>query len=256
MIEIPDVTGRAHRFQKPPSRVVSLVPSLTETLFDLGVGGSVVGVTEFCIFPAAAAALARVGGTKNPDVDAIRELAPDLVYVNLEENLARHAEAIAAFAPVFATEPKRVVDVVKVIHTLGLIHRASGAAAEWSGRLEALLARAPFASFRFAVPIWRDPWMWCGGDTYVSDLASIAGGTNVLGGEKRYPRHTPEEIAALAPDIVFLPDEPYEFDEADATELGSLAHVIGPFPGHLFTWHGTRTVAGLEFLASNLDEAE
>lgn len=256
MIEISDVTGRTHRFAKPPSRVVSLVPSLTETLFDLGVGACVVGVTEYCIFPSEAAALARVGGTKNPDVEAIRGLAPDLVYVNLEENLARHAEAIAEFAPVFATEPKRVRDVARLVDTLGVIHGASGAAAGWSGRLEAAMARAPFASFRFAVPIWRDPWMWCGGDTYVSDLVSLAGGTNILAGEKRYPRHTPEEIAALAPDIVFLPDEPYEFDEADATELRRIARVIGPFPGHLFTWHGTRTVAGLEFLASRLDEAE
>ena len=256
MIEIPDVTGRAHRFEKPPSRVVSLVPSLTETLFDLGAGGSVVGVTDYCIFPPEAAALARVGGTKNPDVDAIRELAPDLVYVNLEENLARHAEASAAFAPVFATEPKRVMDVVELIETLGLIHGASGAAGDWNRRLGALMARAPFTSFRFAVPIWRDPWMWCGGDTYVSDLVSLAGGTNVLAGERRYPRHTAEEIADLAPDIVFLPDEPYEFDKSDATELSRVARVIGPFPGHLFTWHGTRTVAGLEFLASRLDEAE
>ncbi|MFN2238684.1 MAG: helical backbone metal receptor [Thermoanaerobaculia bacterium] len=256
MIEIPDVTGRAHRFESPPSRVVSLVPSLTETLFDLGLGGSVVGVTEFCIFPSEVAALARVGGTKNPDVDAIRELAPDLVYVNLEENLARHAEAIAAFARVFATEPKSVMDVAGLIETLGVIHGAGGAAAEWNRRLEALMARAPFASFRFAVPIWRDPWMWCGGDTYVSDLVSLAGGTNVLAGKRRYPRHTPEEIASLAPDIVFLPDEPYEFDEADATELSRVSRVIGPFPGHLFTWHGTRTVAGLEFLALRLDEAE
>jgi ABC-type Fe3+-hydroxamate transport system substrate-binding protein len=256
MIEIPDVTGRAHRFEKPPSRVVSLVPSLTETLFDLGVGGSLVGATEFCIFPAAAAGLARVGGTKNPDVDAIRNLAPDLVYVNLEENLLRHAEQIAAFAPVFATEPKRVVEVVKLIETLGVIHDATGAADEWNGRLRALMARAPFSSFRFAVPIWRDPWMWCGGDTYVSDLVSLAGGANVLAGERRYPRHTPEEIAALAPDLIFLPDEPYEFDEADAEELRLVARVVGPFPGHLFTWHGTRTIAGLEFLASRLDEAE
>ena len=256
MIEIPDVTGRRHRFERPPSRVVSLVPSLTETLFDLGVGGSVVGVTEYCIFPSEAAELAGVGGTKNPDVDAIRELAPDLVYVNLEENLARHAEAIAAFAPVFATEPKRVRDVVQLIETLGVIHGASGAATDWNRRLQALVARAPFGSFRFAVPIWRDPWMWCGGDTYVSDLVTLAGGTNVLAGEKRYPRHTPEEIEALAPDLVFLPDEPYQFDEADATELRRLARVIGPFPGHLLTWHGTRTVAGLEFLASRLDEAE
>lgn len=256
MIEIADVTGRLHRFEDPPSRIISLVPSLTETLFDLGLGESVAGVTDFCIFPPEAAVLPRVGGTKNPDVEAIRRLAPDLVYVNLEENLSRHAEAIASFAPVFATEPKSVDDVIHLIELLGRIHDAGDRAAGWSGRLRGILAHAPFAAFRFAVPIWKDPWMWCGGDTYVADLVARAGGTNVLAAEMRYPRRSPEEIGAMAPDIIFLPDEPYLFTEADATDLGGLARVIGPFPGHLFTWHGTRTVAGLEFLASRLDEAE
>src|ERR1041384_1208135 len=103
-MRMTDVLGRTHDFYQPPRRVVSLVPSLTETLFDLGAGGDVAGITDFCIFPPDLP-LPRVGGTKNPRVDEIRALAPDLVHMNLEENLRRHAEAIEEFARVFVSEP-------------------------------------------------------------------------------------------------------------------------------------------------------
>src|SRR4051812_45200054 len=118
---IRDHLGREFDFAVPPARVVSLVPSLTETLFELGAGDSVVGITDFCIFPPGLT-LPRLGGTKNPNIERIRELAPDLVYVNVEENLKRHADAIAEFAPVFATEPKSVGDVIALIEMLGAIH--------------------------------------------------------------------------------------------------------------------------------------
>ena len=104
---ITDVRGRAFDFAHPPRRVVSLVPSLTETLVDLGAGDALVAITDFCIFPPGLA-LPRVGGTKNPRVEEIRALAPDLVHMNLEENLQRHAETIESFAPVFVSEPKGV----------------------------------------------------------------------------------------------------------------------------------------------------
>src|SRR4051812_45292937 len=110
MLAMKDLLGRTFDLETPPSRVVSLVPSLTETLFDLGAGDAVAGITDFCIFPEDLDR-PRVGGTKNPRIEDIRALSPDLVYMNLEENLARHASAIEEFAPVFVTEPKTVDDV-------------------------------------------------------------------------------------------------------------------------------------------------
>src|SRR5947207_33451 len=145
-------------------RVVSLVPSLTETLFALGAGDSVVGITDFCIFPEGLS-LPRVGGTKTPNIDRIRALRPDIVYVNVEENLKRHADEIAKFARVVATEPKSVDDVVELIEMLGNIHGRQ--VEELVQRLTA--ERRPLSAFTFVVPIWKKPWMWCGGDTYVSD---------------------------------------------------------------------------------------
>jgi ABC-type Fe3+-hydroxamate transport system substrate-binding protein len=248
MLAMKDILGRTFDFATPPSRVVSLVPSLTETLFDLGAGDAVIGITDFCVFPARIDR-PRVGGTKNPRIDAIRALSPDLVYMNLEENIERHAKAIEEFAPVFVTEPKSVDDVATLITVLGAIHRRDDRARD----LTAALAkeRGVVASFTFAVPIWKKPWMWCGGDTYVSNLVSSIGGVNVVGDRERYPAIAVEEVLALHPDIIFLPDEPYEFTSADAAEIRG-TRVIGPFPGHLFTWHGTRTILGLRFLRERL----
>jgi ABC-type Fe3+-hydroxamate transport system substrate-binding protein len=245
---VKDLLGRTFDFAKPPSRVVSLVPSLTETLFDLGAGDAVAGITDFCIFPEAIER-PRLGGTKNPRIEDIRALSPDLVYMNLEENLERHANAIDAFAPVFVTEPKTVDDVADLITTLGAIHRRSERASEL---VDVLANERGFVTpFTFAVPIWKKPWMWCGGDTYVSNLVESTGGRNVLHDRERYPSIDLDAVLVLRPDVVFLPDEPYEFTPADAADIRG-PRVIGPFPGHLFTWHGTRTILGLRFLRERL----
>jgi ABC-type Fe3+-hydroxamate transport system substrate-binding protein len=235
-------------------RVVSLVPSLTETLFDLGAGGDVAGITDFCIVPPGLP-LPRLGGTKNPRVEEIRALAPDLVYMNTEENLKRHADAIGAFARVHVSEPKSVEDVARLILELGEIHRKEARAKVLAGELQhALDALKPVPHFTFACPIWKNPWMWCGGDTYVSRLVECAGGVNVLGERLRYPHVELEDVLALQPDLVFLPDEPYLFTEGDAAAIE--ARTIGPFPGHLFTWHGTRTIQGLRFLRDEVPRPE
>jgi ABC-type Fe3+-hydroxamate transport system substrate-binding protein len=242
-----DLLGREFDFTQPPRRVVSLVPSLTETLFELGAGEAVVGITDFCIFPRGVDRT-RVGGTKTPSVARIRQLAPDLVYVNLEENLKRHADEIAAFAPVFCTEPKSVDDVATLIELLGKIHRREDRAALMVAALTA--DRRPLAGFTFVVPIWKKPWMWCGGDTYVSNLVESIGGRNLLADRTRYPIIEAREVTALHPDVIFLPDEPYLFTGADADAIREMsgARIIGPFPGHFFTWHGARTIEGLRFL--------
>ena len=225
-------------------RVVSLVPSLTETLFDLGAGDDVVGITDFCIFPPGLT-LPRVGGTKNPRVDEIRALQPDVVYMNTEENLQRHADAIAEFARVDVSEPKSVEDVRALIQRLAVAHGrdAGGVVRELDEAGDRL---KPVLHFTFAVPIWKNPWMWCGGDTYVSNLVECAGGVNVIAERTRYPHIELGELLAMKPDVVFLPDEPYLFTSDDAAAID--AKTIGPFPGHLFTWHGVRTIEGLRFL--------
>jgi ABC-type Fe3+-hydroxamate transport system substrate-binding protein len=240
-MRIVDVRGRTFDFYQPPRRVVSLVPSLTETLFDLGAGDDVIGITDFCIFPPDLDR-PRLGGTKNPRVDAIRALEPDLVHMNLEENLARHAAEIETFAPVFVTEPKTIDDVEQLFIVLGAIHDCDPS--ELRMALSGQAGVPVLHKFTFACAIWKKPWMWCGGDTYVSNLIEAAGGTNVLRDRKRYPAIDVGDIRA---DVIFLPDEPYVFTEEDAAAIKH-ARVIGPFPGHLVTWHGSRTILGLRFV--------
>jgi iron complex transport system substrate-binding protein len=245
-----DLRGHTFDFNMPPARVVSLVPSITETLFELGAGDSVVAITDFCIFPPDLP-LPRVGGTKNPRVEEIRALAPELVHMNLEENLRRHADAIEEFAPVFVSEPKSVDDVEASITQLGAIHHRDERAKELVAQLREERTSLPKRSFTFACPIWKNPWMWCGGDTYVSRLVESAGGVNVLGDRLRYPQVALEDVLALKPNVTFLPDEPYLFTEQDSAEMHG-TRAIGPFPGHLFTWHGSRTIEGLRFLRETL----
>lgn len=243
---IQDIRGRTFDARDAPRRVVSLVPSVTETLFDLGAGDQLAGITDFCIFPSGLD-LPRLGGTKNPRIEEIRALAPDLVHMNLEENLRRHGDAIEAFAPVFVSEPKSVADVAFLLTQLGELHHRSDRAAELVAVLDEEMAAMPRTPFTFACPIWKSPWMWCGGDTYVSHLVETAGGRNVLEDHARYPQLDLDTVLAMKPEIVFLPDEPYVFTEEDASRIVG-PRVIGPFPGHLFTWHGTRTASGLRFL--------
>ena len=229
-------------------RAVSLVPSLTETLFALGAGDDVAGITDFCIFPEGIDR-PRVGGTKTPSIERIRQLEPDVVYVNIEENLKRHADEIAKFANVIATEPKTIDDVAGLIEMLGANHQRAEQAEVLIDELRTAGCE-PRTPFTFAVPIWKKPWMWCGGDTYVSNLVESAGGHNVLRDRARYPTLDLRDVLALKPDIIFLPDEPYAFTRSDAEAIE--ARVIGPFPGHLFTWHGVRTIEGLKFLRAVL----
>ena len=227
-------------------RVVSLVPSITETLFDLGAGDSLVGITDYCIFPPGLT-LPRLGGTKNPRVARIQELEPDLVHMNLEENLKRHAGAIEEFAPTFVSEPKNVEDVIDLIRTLGDLHECRERADEFATSISEQRSRMTQRSYTFAVAIWKDPWMWCGGDTYVSNLVAATGGVNAFAQRQRYPAVPVGDVKA---DVIFLPDEPYAFTPEDAVRFGR--SVIGPFPGHLVTWHGTRTLLGLRFLEDAL----
>lgn len=248
-----DALGNDVEIERPPRRVVSLVPSVTETLFAIGAGDAVVGITDFCIFPEGLD-LPRVGGTKNPRVEQIRELAPDLVHMNLEENLRKHADAIAGFAPLFVTEPKSVDDVDEHLAQLGSLHGCEQRASAFRTELQLVRNEIVKRTFTFVVPIWKDPWMWCGGDTYVSELVASSGGINLLAQRSRYPSIPLDEVLALRPDIVFLPDEPYLFTRDDAAAIRG-PRVIGPFPGHLFTWHGVRTIEGLKFLREALSNA-
>ena len=241
----------------PPKRVVSLVPSMTETLFDLGVGATVVGRTDFCIHPAGKVdSIPSVGGTKNPDVSKIIALEPDLVIVNQEENRKEDVLTLeAANIPVWVTFPKTVQDVLNLLwDVMDLFDETSmsprvrliESTFDW---LQGISLANEEDLPRIFAPIWLDPLMTFNADTYIHDLLLICGGQNVFAererqfplgadlgtkspyekddprikeADTRYPRITMDEVIKSQPDIILLPSEPYAFTETDIALFSSL----------------------------------
>lgn len=225
-------------------RVVSLVPSATETL--LALGADVVACTRFCNQP-----LPTVGGTKNPDIDAIVALGPDLVVVDTEENRREDAERLeGAGLRLLVTSVRSVDDAVAVVDRLA---DASGTATP-----ELAIASGPLLDARLQafVPIWRRPWMTVNGATYgASLLRSI--GVDLVTAEfpTEYPTVELSDIALLSPDVVLVPSEPYSFTDAHLAELGEAfpASRIVRVDGEDLFWWGIRTPDAQRRLAAELD---
>ncbi len=255
-----------------PARIVSLVPSWTETLFALELGDRLVGATEYCVHPAERLAdVPRIGGTKNPEIESIVRLAPDLVIANKEENTERTVRQLrAAGLQVWVTEPRTVAQAVDTIAEIAALHGPETPAARRAvaerevERLRRALAGAESAARPAAVrclcPIWRDPWMVVGPDTYAHDLLRWCGAANPFADreDRRYPRVSLDEIVAAQPEVVLLPDEPYAFGEVDAAELAALPipaardgriHLID---GTWVTWYGPRIERALERISDLL----
>lgn len=245
-------SGNGHvallNFERPPERVVSLVPSMTDSLFELGLGDLLVGVTDYCQPPdPQAARLARVGGTRAPDVETISSLAPDLVLANQEETSRPSVEKLErAGLKVWTTFPRTAAEAVQVLWAVLGIFRVQEAAAKVA-TLELTLDWAERASegsppISYFCPIWRGDskslgvwWMTFNDLTYSGDLLRICGGRNVFADRQRlyplaadlgrvdpepagehdtrYPRLTKQEVIDAQPELILLPDEPYAFDE-------------------------------------------
>lgn len=242
-------------------RIVSLVPSLTETLWELGVGPSLVGVTKFCVHPAEARTRATVvGGTKDPDVEKIRGLRPDLVIADEDENKPEHLQALQAFTRVHVTRIGSVRDAARELAAIGrLVDREFDAEArsmrilEREAELRSVSALGP--PLRLFVPIWRKPLMTVGGRTYMSDLVSVAGGKNVFDGSSiKYFETSMPEVRVQEPEAVLLPTEPYRFRDLHRAEfaqaLGVSPERVQVVDGEAFTWFGTRTLEALDVLTT------
>lgn len=249
-------------------RVVSLVPSLTEALFALDLGDRVVGVTNWCVHPAdGVAAIPKVGGTKDTDVDAVIALAPDLVIANHEENTRRVVERLEASGlRVWVTYPRTVREGAALLREMAKrLEATADAIAAVVEPVEAAVADAervrPWKRLRVFCPIWREPWMAVGRDTYVHSMIELSGGANVFAerGDRRYPVVQLADVVAAKPDVILLPDEPYSFGPRDVAELMRLdvpaardgrVHCVD---GTWVSWYGPRirpALIGLRALLS------
>jgi ABC-type Fe3+-hydroxamate transport system substrate-binding protein len=230
-------------------RAVSLVPSVTETLIAWGVPP--VACTRFCEQPD----LPHVGGTKNPDVEAIVALAPDVVVMCVEENRREDAEALErAGLAVVSLSIDSVADVAPAMRSLGRAVglEPPGAAGDLATAIEALAAGGAPAELRAFVPIWRRPWMTLTAGTYGSSLLERLGVVNVFADAgERYPEVGLDEAAARRPDVVLAPSEPYPFAARHVPQLEAVAPVVLVDGQDLFWW-GARTPAAHRRLAAQL----
>ncbi len=262
-----DASGTLVALPARPARIVSLIPSITELLFALGLEDRIVGVTIFCTEPREKVArTAKVGREKDPDLSRIRALAPDLVVANMEENRRDVVEGLrAAGVPVWVTFPRTVAEGIGLIRELGGLTGAEAAADAMAGPIETarvtVLARAATrARVRVFCPIWRGPYMTVNRDTYVHDMLRICGGDNVFADSPtRYPTVSLDDVRAAAPDVILLPDEPYRFRAAHRADFTPLVDVpavrTGRIPlvdGKLLSWYGPRIGEAFERLPALL----
>ena len=227
-----------------PQRIISLVPSQTELLFDLGVGARVVGVTKFCIHPKGARkSAAIIGGTKQFDFEKIAALQPDLIIGNKEENYPAGIEQLAADFPVWLSDIVTLADARRMIRDVGALVNATAAAEALDAEIAAgFRASLPGPGPRVLYLIWRGPWMGAGAGTFIHEMLTAGGFLNVLAARARYPELTAADITALRPEVVLLSSEPYPFKQKHLAELAALcpgAHVE-LVDGEPFSWYGSR----------------
>ena len=259
--ERTDWAGREHPRAGPEPRIVSLVPSITELLFELGVGPFVAGRTTFCVHPRAAVeSIPRVGGTKTVRIDRLRGLEPTHVIVNVDENRKGDVEAIESFAPhVIVTHPLEPDDNPGLYRLLGSIfgreEAAERLAAAFAGELAAVKeAAARLPPRRVLYLIWKEPWMTVSQDTYISRTLDLVNwGTVAHDPSVRYPEVELGEALFAGVDLVLLSSEPYPFKPEHAALVraapGGGRVPIGLIDAEMVSWYGSRAIRGLGYLA-------
>ena len=244
---VTDQMGREVQYPYPPLHIVSLVPSQTELLFDLGLSKQLEGVTKFCIYPPTARYSASViGGTKNFDFAKIKAAQPDLIIGNKEENYQEGIEQLERHFPVWLSDiadlPSALDMIRRVGDLTGKTQLAEPLAAEIKHSFDKLrlAATAPLATAAYF--IWRKPYMVAASGTFIDDMLRRAGFRNAFAGLGRYPEITPEQLARVAPAHIFLSSEPYPFGEKHVAEFQEIcpAAKIQVVDGELFSWYGSR----------------
>ena len=235
-------------------RIVSLVPSITELVCDLGLANQLVGRTGFCIHPKdALAKIPKVGGTKSVNLKKIRALAPTHVIVNVDENRKETADALAEFVPhVIVTHPLAPIDNLALYRQIGMAFGKEREAEDLCLEFEhafQITQKQKFKQRRVLYLIWKDPWMTVSRDTYVSRTLALFGMHTVPErSQQRYPEL--ETLEVKGAELILLSTEPYRFREKHRAELESvLAKPVLLIDGEMTSWYGSRAIQGLRYLS-------
>ncbi|HYK75838.1 MAG TPA: helical backbone metal receptor [Daejeonella sp.] len=231
----------------PPRRIISLVPSQTELLFELGLDEEVIGVTKFCIHPQEKfKTKTKIGGTKKLDMDLIRRLQPDLIIGNKEENEQQQIEQLMQEFPVWMSDIHHLTDALKMIDQLGVLVGKEQTALDLVNQIEKgfvdLSAIQNFEKpLRVVYLIWKNPYMVAAKNTFIDDVIQKAGWKNAFD-SKRYPELSAADIQASEPDLILLSSEPYPFKEKHIEEFESICPKakVMVVDGEMFSWYGSR----------------
>jgi len=249
-----DQMGRELSIAYPPERIISLVPSQTELLFDLGLQEKIVGLTKFCIHPGdQVRSKAKVGGTKKLDIDLIRSLNPDLIIGNKEENEQDQIESLMQEFPVWMSDIANLDDSLDMILAVGDLTGHSEKANAMARRIKTGFRQLAHGNqkgpLRIAYFIWKNPYMVAGADTFIDNILKWAGWENAITAS-RYPELTAAGIAEANPDLIFLSSEPYPFKEKHIAEFQQIcpAARILIVDGEMFSWYGSRLLQAPTYL--------
>ena len=252
-----DQLDRRLELKQKPTRIISLVPSQTELLFDLGLDEEVVGITKFCVHPEQwFRTKTRVGGTKQPDLQKIRELQPDLIIANKEENEPAQIEELEREFPVWVSDVCNLRDALQMIKQIGMItgkNKSSDIYAEIKFAFDGLkTATREFAiqreaqrnarAIRTAYLIWKEPYMSVGSDTFIHDMMQRCGLENIFAHRTRYPQATIADLRDMETELVLLSSEPYPFRQNHVEEIQSQLpeSMVMLADGEMFSWYGGR----------------
>jgi ABC-type Fe3+-hydroxamate transport system substrate-binding protein len=259
MKTLVDQLGTFHSFKRSPKRIISLVPSQTELLYDLGQESKLVGLTKFCVHPSHLKSTKKiVGGTKKVHVEKIRLLQPDLIIANKEENTQEIVELLSEIAPVWVTNIVTIEDNQQMISDFGQLLNCSTEAQKWIDKIN--FAYLDFQTFvkkkpvrKVAYFIWKNPYMVVGSDNFINELLKINRFANVYDQMSRYPEIELEKINSEGrPDLILLSSEPFPFKEVDAREIGSFVEDAQTIfvDGEMFSWYGSRLIKAFNYFKS------
>lgn len=250
-----DQLNREIQLKKTPKRIVSLVPSQTELLVDLGLEASIIGVTKFCVHPKhLRMSKVVVGGTKQINIEKIKALKPDLILCNKEENTKAIIDALEGVAPVHISDIYNLEDCFELIKLYGKLFKAEEKASALIGNIqnEREIFQSQFhnkENLKVAYFIWKNPWMIAASDNFIDVMIKEAGYKNVFEDEKRYPEIAIDNSKLNDADLIFLSSEPFPFKETHVLELKTEfpSKTIKIIDGELFSWYGSRLLKSYKY---------
>lgn len=257
MKTLQDQIGIFHTFENTPKRIVSLVPSQTELLYDLGLEESIVGITKFCVHPFHFKSTKKIiGGTKKVHFEKIRLLQPDIIIANKEENTQEIVEELSKICPVWVTDIVTLEDNLKMIADFGILFNKETEAQKWIDKIS--FAHKDFLSFvkdkevqKVAYFIWANPYMVAGNNTFINEMLKLNNFRNIYeNSEERYPEIIIQKIRIQGnPDMVLLSSEPFPFTDEHAFEIGRFTHHAKTVfvDGEMFSWYGSRLIKAYEY---------